>query len=91
MFSKNTIYGIFNLVIEMELTLLEEEQIFGENRLKIFDKIGVKAAITDYAIALGGFVSNNYFTDNGSNRLEDRTGYYWTKTCDGDNDARVVH
>lgn len=84
------IYDIVNLVIEMKLTLLEEEQIFGKNRLSIFDKVGVRAAITDYAIALGGFVADGYYTECGNNTLEDRTGYYWTKTSDGNNDARVV-
>ncbi len=79
------------MVINMELTLLEEDQIKGNNRLEIFDKIGTKAAITDYAIALGGLVASNFFTKGGENQLECRTGYYWTKTCDGDNDARVVN
>lgn len=75
---------------EIELDLLREDQIIGNNRLKIFDKIGTKAAITDYAIALGGFVALDYFTKGGENQLECRTGYYWTKTCDGNNDARAV-
>ncbi|MCI8347184.1 MAG: hypothetical protein HFJ12_04480 [Bacilli bacterium] len=38
---------------------------FSINRLEIFDKIGTKAAITDYAIALGGFVDSNHFTKGG--------------------------
>ncbi len=76
---------------EIELDLLREDQIIGNNRLEIFDKIGTKAAITDYAIALGGLVASNFFTKGGENQLECRTGYYWTKTCDGYNDARVVY
>ena len=75
---------------ETKLDLLREDQVKGKDRLEIFDKIGETAAITDYAIALGGYVASNYFTKGGENRLECRTGYYWTKTCDGDNDARVV-
>ena len=39
--------------LKMELTLLEEDQVIGSDRLEIFDQIGEKAAITDYAIALG--------------------------------------
>lgn len=61
----------------MELTLLEKNQIFGKDRLKIFDQIGVKAAITDYAIALGGYVSNNDF-------IENRTGSYWLQDANWD-------
>ncbi len=75
---------------ETKLDLLREDQVKGKDRLEIFDKIGETAAITDYAIALGGYVASNYFTKGGENRLECRTGYYWTKTCDGYNDARVV-
>ena len=74
----------------MELTLLEEEQIIGKNRLKVFDQIGEKAAITDYAIALGVYVCDDYYIENGNHDLADRTGYYWTKTSDGSLDAHVV-
>ena len=79
-----------SLLDEIELDLLGEDQIIGKNRLEIFDKIGTKAAITDYAIALGGVVSSDYFTKGGDNQLECRTGSYWTKTCDVDNDARAI-
>ena len=73
----------------MELDLLEQSQIFGDNRLSIFDKYGTKAAITDFSILLGGYVSSNYYTSEGKN-LKNRTGWWWTKSSDGDNDARVV-
>ncbi len=79
-----------SLLDEIQLDLLREDQIIGKNRLEIFDKIGTKAAITDYAIALGGVVSSDYFTKGGDNQLECRTGAYWTKTCDVDNDARAI-
>ena len=72
-----------------KLTLLEESQIFDDKALDVIKKRGIKAAITDFSILLGGFVSNNYHVD-GYNSLDKRTGYYWTKTDDGDNDARVV-
>lgn len=70
-------------------TFLTEEQIFGSNQLDIIKKRGTKAAITDFSILLGGYVSDDFYTDGG-NGLEHRTGWYWTKTDDGDNDARVV-
>jgi len=79
----------------MNLTLLETNQIFGsqgvfgKKALSIFEKYGTKAAITDFAILLGGYVSD--FTVNDSNQLKDRTGWYWTKTDYNKTDARAVY
>ena len=64
------------------ITILSIEQIFRLGRLDIFEKCGTKAAITDFAILLGGFVSGDSHASSG-NELEDRTGYYWTKSSDG--------
>ena len=71
-------------------TFLTEEQYFGSNKLDILEKRGTKAAITDFSILLGAYVSDNNHIDNDSS-LEGRTGYYGTKSDDGDNDARGVH
>ena len=71
-----------------DFTFLTEEQYFGDDKLDILEKRGTKAAITDFSILLGAYVSD-YHIDNDSS-LEGRTGYYWTKSDDGDNDARVV-
>lgn len=74
-----------------DLIFLTEDQIFGNNRLEIFQKRGTKASISDFSILLGGYVSDIFYAKNGNTQtLADRTGYYWTKTDDGDNDARVV-
>ena len=70
-------------------TFLTEEQCFGNDKLDILEKRGTQAAITDFSILLGGWVSD-YHVDNDSS-LEGRTGWYWTKSDDGDNDARVVY
>ena len=70
-------------------TFLTQEQCFESDKLDILKKRGTKAAITDFSVLLGGWVSD-YHTDNDSS-LEGRTGYYWTKSDDGDNDARVVN
>ena len=72
-----------------DFTFLTQEQFFENDKLDIFEKRGTKAAVTDFSILLGAFVSNDYHVD-GDNSLEGRTGYYWTKSDDGDNDARVV-
>ena len=72
----------------LDFDFLKEEQVFGENRLEIFKEYGTKAAITDFSILLGGYVNNDYHTKEG-NTDKDRTGWWWTRTDDGDNDARV--
>ena len=71
-----------------DFTFLTQEQCFGDDKLDILKIRGTKAALTDFSILLGAFVSVNH-TDNDSS-LEGRTGYYWTKSDDEDNDARVV-
>ena len=71
------------------LTLLTQEQCFESDKLDILEKRGTKAAITDFSILLGGYVSDYHIDSDDS--LEGRTGYYWTKSDDGDNDARVVN
>ena len=74
------------------LTFLTQEQCFESEKLDILQKRGTKAAITDFSILLGGWVDINidYLHIDGDYSLEGRTGYYWTKSDDGDNDARVV-
>ena len=72
-----------------EFTFLTEEQCFGSDKLNILEKRGTKAAISDFSILLGGYVDDDEHIE-GDSSLEGRTGYYWTKSDDGDNDARVV-
>ena len=71
-----------------DFTFLTEEQIFGFNQIDVIKKRGTKAAISDFSVLLGGWVSD-YHVDSDSS-LKGRTGYYWTKSDDGDNDACVV-
>ena len=71
-----------------KFTFLTEEQCFGTDKLDIFEKRGTKAAITDFSVLLGGWVSDEHVNNDSS--LEGRTGYYWTKTDDGESYARVV-
>ena len=72
-----------------EFTFLDEEQIFGDKQLNILRNYGTKCAITDFSILLGGYVSD-YYTSEGNSR-KDRTGWWWTKSSDGDNATRVVY
>ena len=74
------------------LTFLTREQCFESEKLDILQKRGTKAAITDFSILLGGWADSNkdYWHIDGDDSLEGRTGFYWTKSDDGDNDARGV-
>ena len=74
------------------LTFLTQEQCFESEKLDILQKRGTKAAITDFSILLGGWVDRNtdYCHIDGDDSLEGRNGYYWAKSDDGNNDARVV-
>ena len=74
------------------LTFLTQEQCFESEKLDILKKRGTKAAITDFSILLGGWVDrdSDYWHIDSDSSLEGRTGYYWTRSDDGDNDARVV-
>ena len=71
-----------------DFTFLTQEQCFGSDKLDILKKRGNKAVITDFSILLGAYVSNYHIANDSS--LEGRTGYYWTKSDDGDNYAHVV-
>ena len=69
----------------LDFTFLTEKQIFGENKLEIFNKRGTIASITDFAILSGGFCDDEF-----KKTFENRTGYYWTKTVSKDKSVRVV-
>ena len=71
-----------------DFTFLSEEEIW-DKPISVIEKRGTKAAITDFSILLGGYVNDGSHVD-GKNSLEDRTGWYWSKSDDGDNDARAL-
>ena len=75
------------LEIMNNFTFLTQEQCFKSDKLDIFKKRGTKAAITDFSVLLGGWVWEHAENDSS---LEGRTGCYWTKSNDGDTNARVV-
>ena len=59
-------------------TFLTEEQIFDFNAIDVIKKRGVKAAISDFSVLLGGRFYDYNVDSDGS--LNGRTGYYWTKS-----------
>ncbi len=71
-----------------DFTFLTKEQCLGDNKLDILKKRESEAAITDFSILLGGYVSSQYHIDS-DDSLEGRTGDYWTKSGDGNGNARV--
>ena len=73
-----------------DFTFLTEEQCFGSDKLDILKKRGIKAAITDFSILLGAYVSDYHINNDSS--LDGRTGGYWTKSESdyGNNTACVV-
>lgn len=74
----------------MNFTFLTKRQIYGKKKIEVFKPLGAKAAITDFAIVAGGYVSNDYYI-YGKNQLEDRTGYYWTQTREDENSVNIVN
>lgn len=73
-----------------EFTFLSFEQVFGNKQLEILKRYGTKAAISDYAILLGGYVSNESFIST-EKELKDRTGCYWLKTLNVLENANVIY
>ena len=72
-----------------DFTFLTGKQL-SDNKIDIIKKRGRKAAITDFSILLGGYVSDTYIDNDTS--LEGRAGFYWTKTSGGfNNSVRLVY
>lgn len=74
----------------MNFVFLTKSQLYGKKKMEVFKKSGAKAAITDFAILTGGYVSSNYYVP-GKNELEDRTGYYWTQTKEDEMNVNIVN
>ena len=79
---------------EHNLTLLSEGQIWGncnESQLEVIRKYGIQAAITDLCILTGSYLCEDNYNIGKASSLFRRTGWFWTKSDDGDNDVRAVH
>ena len=73
---------------DSKFTLLTEEQILED--IEIMRKLGSKCAITDFAILLGAYVSDEYHVDD-DDSLKGRTGWYYTASSYGNGDVHYVH
>ena len=80
---------------DKELTLLSEEEIWGVNggrQLDVLDKYGTIAAITDLVVLTGGYCEDTQtYTAPDDNSLKGRTGWFYTRSSDGDGDVRGVN
>ena len=72
-----------------EFTLLSYEQTFGNRKIDVIEQLGGKCAISDFAILLGAYVSDDYFIEDDSS-LKGRTTWWWTRTSSGNGDVRYV-
>lgn len=70
-------------------TFLFLTQIYGEKRLKMFDKLEAMSTPSDFAVLLGAYITANYW-DYNKGPLEEKYGYYWTKTNDNYRNVIVI-
>ncbi len=80
---------------DVELTLLSEGQIWGnssEPQLEVLKKYGTKAAITDLCVLTGSYlIEDTDFNIDEDSSLKGRTGWFWTRSDDDDNDVCGVN
>lgn len=69
----------------MQTTFLTEDQIWGGSALDVIKKYGTQTALTDLAIALGGYMGSGSTTSEG-----DKAGYVWSASAYA-HYVRVVH
>lgn len=81
--------------MENEYTFLTEDQIFNDT-IEVIEKRGTKATITDFSIILGGhhhhyYHHRDYYNYGGQEEtLKGGTGWYWTKSDNGNGKVYVV-
>ncbi len=80
---------------EMELTLLSEEEVFGDKdgngKLEVLKKYGTISAVTDLVILTGGYIDDRYnYHDPEDDTLKGRAGWCYTRCSDGNGNIRGV-
>lgn len=73
----------------VDFNFLSREELF-ENKLKEIEKIGTKAALTDFAILRGARVVKDCYLNFDNPTLDTRTGSYWTMTQSSANSVSIV-
>lgn len=69
-------------------TLLNQEQIWDSNQLKIFKKYGTKAATTDLAVVLGGAVNSGQIVETSTGQVH--ASWWWSASRSDTTYVRVV-
>lgn len=64
-----------------EFTLLSKEQTFGSDKIDVIERLGVKCAVSDFAILLGGYVVDDDYVDDDSS-LKGRTSFWYLSSYD---------
>jgi len=72
--------------MNIDITLLKEEQIWGDKALQVMKSYGTKVGMSDLGILLGGAVSKG---DNTTSEGQ-RSAYVWSASSDEDGDVRAV-
>ena len=67
-----------------DITLLSEEEIWGDRQLEVLKTFGTSAKVTDVCILTGGYFADLNFD------MKSRTGSFWTKTDINEKLARSV-
>lgn len=73
----------------LKLIIPKNEDIYGPESSKVFDIIGRRAAMSDVAIATGGYIGEDNHIE-GDNSLKGRTGWYWNENKYNYSDALSV-
>lgn len=61
---------------DKEFTLLSKEQTFGSSKIDVIERLGVKCAVSDFAILLGGEARDSFHVDDDSS-LKGRIGWWY--------------
>jgi hypothetical protein len=72
--------------MSIDITLLKEEQIWGDKALQVMKSYGTKVGMSDLGVLLGGAVSKSDATTSDGQR----TAYVWSASSDGSGDVRAV-
>ena len=72
----------------VKLTLLKEDQIWGENALSVLKRVGTQHKTTDLVAILGGIVTTD---DTVILSVEPELPVAWTASSDGSEDVRCVN
>ncbi len=77
---------------KIHLTLLDESQLWGDNRLEVIKRYGVQASITDFGVLTGGYRSSYLIHDGKAESSEiNYAAAYWAKTINYAKHALVIH